>query len=162
MYYEHAKLTNGSVTEYPVTVESMDAALEAGLSATNAEAEELSQYNLVSVTHATQAIPQDGYNYVPTTPTLVEGVWVAEKIKDENTPEDLIAVRELNLAPAIKKDRDTRIKTVMWRVERYERNSRLGLAQVDNIAVLDAYIQALADVPSQASFPFNIVWPTLS
>ena len=162
MYYEHAKLTNGAVTEYPVTVESMEAAIEAGLSATNAEAEELSQYDLVSVTHAPQVIPQDGYNYVPTTPVLVDGVWVAEKIKDENTPEELIAIRRLNLTSAVKRDRDTRIKAVMWRVERYERNARLGLEQVDEIAVLDAYIQALADVPSQASFPFNIEWPTLS
>lgn len=161
MYYENAKLDNGVITEYPVTKETMDAALLAGLSATTAGAEELSTHGMVPVTHAQQVIPQDGYTYTPTTPTLVDDVWVAEKVKDESTPADVIATRTINASVSVRRDRDVRINDTIWRVQRYERNARLGVTQVDDIALLDAYIQALTDVPAQASFPFNITWPEL-
>lgn len=48
-----------------------------------------------------------------------------------------------------------------WRYERYNREVRLGLATSDNIADLDAYAQALADISKQPGWPKSIVWPAL-
>ena len=76
--------------------------------------------------------------------------WVVED-KPAITPEQKWAeVRQI---------RDTLIAGIQWRVERWLSYERLGMAQVDNISELDAYIQALRDVPDQDD-PFNIVWPT--
>ena len=45
-----------------------------------------------------------------------------------------------------------------WRIQRYHRQVRLGQTPTDNIAVLDAYMQALADITTQPD-PFQITWP---
>lgn len=63
------------------------------------------------------------------------------------------------LAAAARADRDARIAAVAWRYERHARELRLGLTPTDNLAALDAYVQALADVPLQAGFPSTIDWP---
>ena len=60
----------------------------------------------------------------------------------------------------VRKERDEKIKQVEWRYNRYYRHERLGLAQVDSIQNLDAYVQALADITKQEN-PFSIVWPSL-
>ncbi len=60
----------------------------------------------------------------------------------------------------VRKERDEKIKEVEWRYNRYYRHERLGLAQVDSIQNLDAYVQALADITKQEN-PFSIVWPSL-
>ena len=57
--------------------------------------------------------------------------------------------------------RDSKISDVEWRYNRFYRNERLSLPQVDSIALLDAYMQALADITNQLD-PHNIVWPSLS
>lgn len=57
--------------------------------------------------------------------------------------------------------RDTKIKQVEWRVNRYHSSVRLGLIPVDNIDELDVYIQALRDITTQED-PYNIVWPILA
>lgn len=64
------------------------------------------------------------------------------------------------LAAAVRAERDAKIYAVAWRVERYHRQVRLGLTTTDDIAVLDAYIQALCDVPEQEGFPGSVTWPT--
>lgn len=61
-----------------------------------------------------------------------------------------------------RKKRDQLITNEVWRYERHARESRLGLTRTDDITELDAYIQALADVPEQSGFPHSINWPTLN
>lgn len=161
MYYEIAKIESGVITEYPITKETINIALEAGLSAINAPSEELSDYGIVPVKLIAQRMPQDGYDYVFTTPTLVNDVWEAERVKDENTLESTIELRRINLLISSRRDRDLRVQNVMWRVQRYERNKRLNITQVDDLVVLDTYIQDLANLTLQDGFPFDITWPTL-
>lgn len=48
-----------------------------------------------------------------------------------------------------------------WRYERHSRESRMGLPFSDNLADLDAYAQALADISKQPGYPKTITWPTL-
>ena len=63
------------------------------------------------------------------------------------------------LAASIRADRDQRIADMAWRYERIARQERLGLTPADNIAVLDAYVQALADITEQVAFPQSVTWP---
>ena len=60
----------------------------------------------------------------------------------------------------IRENRDTRIAEVEWRYNRYYRNERLGLPQIDAIADLDAYVKSLTDITDQEN-PFELVWPVL-
>jgi hypothetical protein len=45
-----------------------------------------------------------------------------------------------------------------WRIARHQRQVRNGVTPTDNLAVLDAYMQALADITLQAD-PYQITWP---
>ena len=58
----------------------------------------------------------------------------------------------------IRKVRDNLIQDIIWRVQRYQSEVRLGVEPTDNIVALDQYIQALRDITKQED-PFNIVWP---
>lgn len=64
-----------------------------------------------------------------------------------------------NAKISVRRDRDIRIKDIQWRIERNQRESRLGLEPTDSTQILDQYIQDLCNVPSQAGFPFEVEWP---
>ncbi len=65
------------------------------------------------------------------------------------------------LAGGARAERDSRITSVRWRVERHRDEVDMGLTPTEPIEPLLAYIQALRDVPQQAGFPHNITWPQL-
>jgi hypothetical protein len=79
----------------------------------------------------------------------------------DKTPEELQSEIE-HQWNIIRQDRDTKIQEIAWRYERYARHERLNIAQIDDINIIDQYIQDLADIPQTQSDPFNIVWPTLN
>jgi hypothetical protein len=58
----------------------------------------------------------------------------------------------------VRPERDVRINAVMWRYERWEREDRLGLTHHDDRATLDAYVQALCDLPEGID-PEHNEWP---
>jgi len=61
---------------------------------------------------------------------------------------------------AIREERSRRIAAVAWRYERHAREQRLGLPLSDDIEILDAYIQALADFPETVTDPLDPPpWP---
>ncbi|TWA69746.1 phage tail assembly chaperone [Azospirillum baldaniorum] len=64
------------------------------------------------------------------------------------------------MAAIVRAERDRRLDAVAWRISRHERETRLGQVPTDDLAALDGYMQALADVPEQAGFPHAVVWPT--
>jgi hypothetical protein len=100
--------------------------------------------------------PQDGRRYVPGNPRFEGDALMADWLQVEDPG---YILRTAMRARAERESRDARIKLVEWRYARYERNARLGLPQQDDMAKLDAYVQALADVPSQEGFPWQIDWP---
>jgi len=100
--------------------------------------------------------PQNGYTHTIGPVTKVNGVWSAEWVAVEDGTH---ASRTHMRSRMERESRDARIKAIEWRYVRYERNARLGLPQQDDIGALDAYVQALADVPTQAGFPWDIQWP---
>lgn len=63
------------------------------------------------------------------------------------------------LASAARTQRDAMISDVAWRYERHARELRLSLIPTDDLATLDTYMQALADLTKQAGFPDSITWP---
>lgn len=68
-------------------------------------------------------------------------------------------------AEEVRAKRDGLIEDIMWRVERYQTQTALGVATTDTEsqyrAVL-AYIEELRQVPEQAGFPTTVEWPEMS
>ncbi len=96
----------------------------------------------------------------------------AEGSQDDYIGEHLIPITEAEamaitnppptpdqLAASIRAERDRKIADVTWRYERIARQERLGISPTDNITALDAYVQALADITLQATFPQSVTWP---
>jgi hypothetical protein len=154
-----AKITDGVITEYPLTGETYQQAVEDGLNFPFA-AEKLTELGLVNVIVNPRPVT-DAYDYTAQAPQLIEGEWRVTWQKDMTTPEDVIATRTLNVSNSQRANRDILIKEVQWRFERHARLVRLNQPQIDDIAELDIYVQALANVPAQAGFPFNVQWPQL-
>lgn len=155
-----AKINNGIITEYPLTSTTYQEAISAGL-VFPATPEKLAEFNLVSVVVPDRRIT-DAYDYIAQTPQLIDNQWQVTWEKDLQTPEDTIAIRTQNVARSQRITRDQLIKEVQWRFERYARLQRMGQPQVDDIAKLDTYVQALADVSAQKDWPFNVTWPVLT
>jgi hypothetical protein len=153
-----AKITNGAITEYPLTGESYQQAVTDGLDYPFSP-EMLTELGLVNVQVSPRPLT-DAYDYTEQAPELIDGEWRVTWQKDLATPEDVIATRTANVANSQRANRDMLIKETQWRFERYARLARLNQPQIDDITVLDAYVQALADVPEQTGFPFEVVWPT--
>lgn len=89
------------------------------------------------------------------------GAWVIKPSSispSTNTPVPLTPEQVIS---NVRLERDARINAVTWKYERHARETRLGLAPTDDIAVLDKYVQDLADVPKQSGFPDAVVWPVL-
>lgn len=62
---------------------------------------------------------------------------------------------------AVRMQRNAMMDAMRFRYERYQRNDRLGLPQVDTLADMDKYMQDLADI-TDAEDITNITWPTYS
>lgn len=54
--------------------------------------------------------------------------------------------------------RDQMLKEADWRISRYNREVRMGATPTDNIIDLDIYMEALADITTQAD-PYLLNWP---
>lgn len=93
-------------------------------------------------------------------PTQVDGQWVV--VWDEvDTPIEVVNKRTATKARIARQIRDLKIKQVTWRYERHARQVRLGKPPTDDIAALDTYVQALADIPQQSEFPWDVEWPNV-
>ena len=71
------------------------------------------------------------------------------------------AEKDEEQAREVRSKRDRLIDKEDWRYTRYNSEVRQGLTPSDDIVALDAYIQALRDIPEQVGFPWEIEWPTL-
>lgn len=58
----------------------------------------------------------------------------------------------------VRAERDKLLSKIDWKILRYQSQTRLGVAPIDNINSLDTYAQQLRDITLQEN-PFNIVWP---
>ncbi len=62
----------------------------------------------------------------------------------------------------LKPKRNALIEQVMWRVQRWEREERMGLKHHDDIKALDAYVQELCDLPEKVGEKGEVEWPKVS
>jgi hypothetical protein len=120
-----------------------------------------------SSTYTAEEIADAGYVQVPDMPmpnSVQKIYWdslTVQWVLEDKTLEELQAETDA-LWNNIRKERDAKIQAVAWRYERHARHARLGIEQIDNIEDLDAYIQALADIPQIQTDPYDIVWPVLN
>ena len=82
----------------------------------------------------------------------IEGIKTAETLEQERYESECENVRA---------KRDRLIAQEDWRYARYASEIRQGLTPSDDIEALDAYFQALRDIPTQEGFPWNVKWPIL-
>lgn len=67
---------------------------------------------------------------------------------------------DLWLDLVVRPTRGRKMAAFDWRVQRYNRETRLGLQPTDDVGQLDSYMQALADFPSTLTSIVNPVpWP---
>lgn len=71
---------------------------------------------------------------------------------------DPAAPTSAQLADAVRAERDARMAAFQWRIDRYNSEVRMSKTPTDDIAMLDAYMQALRDVTKQDTFP-TVTWP---
>lgn len=83
------------------------------------------------------------------------------RIEDIKTAETLEQERYESECENVRAKRDRIIAKEDWRYTRYNSEVRQGLTPSDDIVALDAYFQALRDIPKQSGFPWNVEWPTL-
>jgi hypothetical protein len=83
------------------------------------------------------------------TPTLEDGVWKRVYVVREMNTQELSKAAGIRSAQ-VRYERDQMLASTDW--------TQLADAPVNKDA-WSAYRQALRDVTSQSSFPFNIVWP---
>lgn len=106
-----------------------------------------------------QAKPDTVYDTVLSEPVSEAGKWVRTWQQVE-TSQSVADAKTARRAANIRKNRDALIEATTWRVERYNREIRIGVTPSEDIATLDAYIQALADIPNQPGFPWEVTFPT--
>lgn len=63
------------------------------------------------------------------------------------------------LADTARAERDRRIESVRWRIERHKDELALGSEPTEQLEPLLQYTQALRDVPQQTWFPESVEWP---
>lgn len=72
---------------------------------------------------------------------------------------------EARLAPTpptaddIRAERDAKIESARWRIERHNDELALGSEPTEPLEPLLQYVQALRDVPEHAGFPTSVEWP---
>ena len=59
----------------------------------------------------------------------------------------------------ILRQRELEFQMQEWKYARHARETRLGKTPRDDIAVLDAYFDALCKIPEQEGYPYEIDWP---
>ncbi|KKL00238.1 hypothetical protein EIK76_00485 [Rheinheimera mesophila] len=80
--------------------------------------------------------------------------WHALKTAEQKEQERLDS-----LCAQCRTERDRKMLDVVNWYQRYERETRLGLPHTLSIEQIDQYATALADIPEQAGFPEQVVWP---
>lgn len=75
-------------------------------------------------------------------------------------PDDIREVRLQRKWREVREKRDVLMADIDWRILRHTRQVRLGIEPSDDLASLDTYMQALADI-TLADDPFTVEFPPL-
>jgi hypothetical protein len=155
----YAKIKNGQVAQYPYSsadlrrdnpntsfsIDSIPASIAAEFGAVPVQISALPAYN-----RQTQCLEES-------TPISRDNQWFQNWVVVDLSQEKVQA-RSLAYAQQIRHERNQRISDFEPRILKALRLQRMGQPHED-LATLDAYVQALADLPQQAGFPYDIQWP---
>lgn len=84
--------------------------------------------------------------------------WVALTKKETEAHLNPVPTTE-QLADTARAERDRRIASVRWRIERHNDELALGREPTEPLEPLLQYVQNLRGVPQQSGFPGDIDWP---
>jgi hypothetical protein len=144
-----AKLNNGQLQKYPYTM-GMLRKDHHNVAFPKVMTDEIfAQFGVVRVT----STPRPEYDHTKEFNVVAEqvnGAWVEKWVATDVSAEE-IAQRTENQANNVRAERNQKISDCDW--------TQLPDAPVDS-AVWSVYRQSLRDIPSQAGFPWNVVWPT--
>ena len=115
-----------------------------------------------STTFSTDDLADAGWQVVGDRPTINETThkvtWSGSNWVVEALPAEEVKNAQLQ---SVRTQRDKFINDIEWRIMRYHSFARQGKSQIDDIAVLDKYVQDLRDCinvddPSATKFPEEI------
>jgi hypothetical protein len=146
------KITNGNVDTYPYNVGQLRRDNPNTSFPKRIPDEMLESYGIMPVAYTdmpsiderTQSVEQES------TPSLVDGAWTIGWTTSSKTVEE-IAEYDADAAANVRAERDGLLAQSDW--------TQVADAPVDSTAWA-TYRQALRDVTDQASFPYDINWPT--
>jgi hypothetical protein len=157
----YVKIKNGQVVQYPYGYAELQAdnpytnfnGLELYQAFQGTEANNSGETLEVVVDEATPSYDEHTQKLITASgPVLENGQWVI-KFQVVNKTADELAEQDARQAEAVRQDRNARLAASDW--------TQLADAPVDDLAWA-TYRQALRDVPNQAGFPWNVVWPVLA
>jgi hypothetical protein len=144
-----AKIINDVVEKYPYSIGQLRKDNSNVSFPKEPNAETLAAFNTFEVVRTPQPEVDHTQNVGEGVPQKINGVWT-QVWNISNLDEDTLAERTEGRAKQVRDERDQKLNATDWRF-RSDMNPSQEWAN---------YCQALRDVPSQAGFPWNVVWPT--
>jgi hypothetical protein len=148
----YAKVINGEVVRFPYNFMELRADYPNVSFPLDLPDERLAEFNMIRVLE--EPCPTVDRFHVAAQndlPTLVDGQWVLQWAVTAKTTEQLAAETEV-MATTVRDGRNDKLRACDW--------TQLEDALVDK-TVWQVYRQQLRDVPSQAGFPWEVIWPSL-
>lgn len=146
MFY--AKVNNGQVEQYPLSLTDIRVQMPNVSFAANVSNEELEQFGYFLVTPT----DEPAFDY---TKNVVRGAvagdsGLVESWQETAASQDEVAERVANKSNEVRAERDAKLASSDW--------TQVADATVDK-AAWATYRQALRDIPQQAGFPYNVIFP---
>ena len=145
-----AKLKDGAVEKYPVTLNQLKAEFPNTSFPKNIGSVDLTPFGYANVVSSAQPTYNANTETITEgTPVVADGVWVQTWQKTDLSAEK-IAEKTAARAAAVRTQRDARLAETDY----------LALSDSTLTDAMKTYRQALRDVPAQSGFPDNVTWPT--
>jgi hypothetical protein len=147
-----AKIINDVVEKYPYSIGQLRKDNPNVSFPKNPNPETLAAFNTFEVVRTPQPEVDHTQNVGEGVPQKINGVWT-QVWNISNVDEETLAERTEGRSQQVRDERNYKIAACDW--------TQLEDAPVDRTAWA-TYRQALRDVPAQAGFPWNVVWPEMS
>ena len=146
MFY--AKVNNGQVEQYPLSLTDIRVQMPNVSFATNVSNEELEQFGYFLVTPTNE--PAFDYTKNVVRGAVAGDSGLVESWQETAASQDEVAERVANKSNEVRAERDAKLASSDW--------TQVADAAVDK-AAWATYRQALRDIPQQAGFPYNVIFP---
>jgi cbb3-type cytochrome oxidase cytochrome c subunit len=152
----HAKIKNNQIFEYPI-INLFQKVPDISLPADLTDDSLLPEGYVFVHNSDVPAYDQLTQHLVETTPVYIETKWVRQYNVEQLSQENIAKLQDAQ-AMQIRQIRDQKITDFQPRILKAMRLQSMNQPHED-LQVLYAYVQALADVPQQPDFPVSVTWP---